>query len=254
MAKSPGSKGPGGKKPTKGRGQHRNVTDARGATVRVKTARGRKLSSKLWLERQLNDPYVQEAQRLGYRGRAAFKLAEIDDKHHILKPDARIVDLGCAPGGWTQIAMLRCGDKARVVGIDLLPCEPIAGATLLVGDFMDNDAPDRLKAELRGEADVVLSDMAGNTTGHAATDHIRIIALVEVAYAFAQEVLVPGGAFVAKVFAGGTESSLLNVLKKDFTKVLHMKPAASRKESPEMYVVAIGYRGKPVNADELQNG
>ncbi len=225
-----------------GASKHRNVSDGRGVYTKVKTARGRKLSSKLWLERQLNDPYVAEARRLGYRGRAAFKLADIDDKHHLLKPGARIVDLGCAPGGWTQIAMARCGQNARVVGIDLLECDPIAGATLLVGDFMEDDAPDRLKAALDGQADVVLSDMAANTTGHSKTDHLRIVALVETAYAFAKEVLAPEGAFVAKVFAGGTEGALLNELKRDFRKVFHMKPPSSRKESPEMYVVATGFR------------
>jgi 23S rRNA (uridine2552-2'-O)-methyltransferase len=220
----------------------RNVTDGRQARVRVKTAKGRKLSSKLWLERQLNDPYVAEAKRLGLRGRAAFKLAEIDDKHRLLKPGARIVDLGCAPGGWTQIALQRCGAGASVVGIDLLECDPVPGATLLVGDFMDDDAPDRLKAEMGGPADVVLSDMAANTTGHAKTDHIRIVALVELAYDFAVAVLKPGGAFVAKVFAGGTEGDLLALMKRDFEKVLHIKPPSSRKGSPEMYVVALGFR------------
>lgn len=234
MARKPGKKSGGG---------HRQVSDARAARVKVKTAKGRKLSSKLWLERQLNDPYVAEARRLGYRGRAAFKIAEIDDKHHLLKPGAKIVDLGCAPGGWTQVALARCGKNATVVGIDLLECEPIPGATLLVGDFMDDDAPDRLKAEMDGRADLVLSDMAGNTTGHPPTDHLRIVALVELAYDFATEVLAPGGAFVAKVFSGGTEAGLLKQLKKDFDKVFHMKPPASRKESPEMYVVALGYRG-----------
>ncbi|WP_421878517.1 RlmE family RNA methyltransferase [Pacificispira sp.] len=237
MAKKSGKKG----------GGSRNVTDARGARVRVKTARGRKLSSTLWLERQLNDPYVAEARRLGYRGRAAFKLAEIDDKHNLLKPGSRIVDLGCAPGGWTQVALQRCGAGARVVGIDLLECDPIPGAILMTGDFMDDDAPDRLKSALGGQADIVLSDMAANTTGHPKTDHLRIVALVETAYAFAQEVLAPGGAFVAKVFSGGTEGSLLNVLKLDFERVFHMKPPSSRKESPEMYVVALGFRRKDDN-------
>lgn len=230
------------KKPGKGGAARRNVTDSRDARVRVKTAKGRKLSSKLWLERQLNDPYVAEAKRLGYRGRAAFKLLELDEKHHFLKPGAKVVDLGCAPGGWTQVALNRCGAGCSVVGIDLLKCESVPGATLLVGDFMDDDAPDRLKAEMQGKADIVLTDMAANTTGHSSTDHLRIVALVETAYHFAQEVLAPDGSFVAKVFAGGTEASLLTQLKKDFKKVAHMKPPASRKESPEMYVVALGYR------------
>ncbi|MAO91588.1 MULTISPECIES: RlmE family RNA methyltransferase [unclassified Hwanghaeella] len=236
MAKK--STGPGGG----GKRTNHNVNDARGLQVRVKTARGRKLSSTLWLQRQLNDPYVLEAQRLGYRGRAAFKLAEIDDKHQFLKPNARIVDLGCAPGGWTQVALERCGETARIVGIDLLECDPIPGATLLVGDFMDDDAPDRLKAVLRGQADIVMSDMASNTTGHPPTDHLRVVALVETAYHFAAEVLAPNGTFIAKVFSGGTENDLLQILKKDFTKVFHMKPKSSRKESPEMYVVAVGFR------------
>lgn len=228
----------GGKK--KGGGK---VTDARDARVRVKTARGRKLSSTRWLDRQLNDPYVAEARRRGYRGRAAFKLVEIDDKHGILTKGARIVDLGCAPGGWTQVALERCGKSATVVGIDLLECDPVPGATLLVGDFMEDEAPGRLRAALDGPADIVLSDMAANTTGHARTDHLRIVALVETAYDFARQVLAPGGSFVAKVFAGGTEADLLAQLKRDFKKVFHMKPPASRKESAEMYVVAIGFRG-----------
>lgn len=232
-------------------GKTRNVSDSRAASVRLKTARGRKLSSTRWLERQLNDPYVHEAKRLGYRGRAAFKLAEIDDKAGLLKPGAKVVDLGCAPGGWTQVALERCGTDARVVGIDLLVCEPIAGATLLQGDFMEDDAPDRLKAVMAGSADVVLSDMAANTTGHPQTDHLRIIALAETAYAFAEEVLAPGGAFVCKVFAGGAEKGLLDMLKRDFRKVQHVKPPSSRKESAEMYVVATGFRGgrEPENDD-----
>lgn len=220
-----------------------NVTDARHKAVRVKTARGRKSSSTRWLQRQLNDPYVQEAKRLGYRGRAAFKLKEIDEKYGILPTNGGVVDLGCAPGGWVQIARERLGEnRGRVVGIDLLECEPIPGATLLVGDFMEDDAPGRLKAELDGPVDVVLSDMAANTTGHPPTDHLRTQALAETAYAFAEEVLKPGGAFVSKVFAGGTEKSLLDQLKRDFDKVAHFKPPASRKESPEMYVVAMGFR------------
>lgn len=234
--------GKGGGKKSGGQKKSRNVTDSRGARVRVKSARGRKLSSTLWLDRQLNDPYVAEAKRLGYRGRAAFKLAEIDDKHRLLKPGARIVDLGCAPGGWTQVALERCGEGGRVVGIDLLECEPIPGAVLLVGDFMEDDAPARLKAEMNGPADIVLSDMAANTTGHPQTDHLRIVALVETAYEFARETLAPGGAFVAKVFSGGTEAGLLAILKKEFERVFHMKPPSSRKESPEMYVVALGFR------------
>ncbi len=220
------------------------VSDARHKAVRVKTARGRKSSSTRWLQRQLNDPYVQEAKRLGYRGRAAFKLKEIDEKYVILPTGGgTVVDLGCAPGGWVQVAAERMGAKGRIVGIDLLECEPIPGAILIEGDFMEDDAPARLKAELNGPVDVVLSDMAANTTGHAPTDHLRTQALAETAYAFAAEVLKPGGHFVSKVFAGGAEKDLLDSLKRDFEKVAHFKPPASRKESPEMYVVAMGYRG-----------
>ncbi len=213
--------------------------------VRVKTAKGRKLSSKLWLERQLNDPYVAKAKRLGYRSRAAFKLAEIDDKYGFLKPGGRVVDLGAAPGGWVQVALERVGRKGRVVGIDLQEIEPIAGAELLQGDFLDEDAPDRLRALLDGPADVVLSDMAAASTGHAATDHLRIMALAEAALDFALEVLAPGGAFVAKVLQGGSERSLLETMRRNFTRVAHVKPPASRKDSAELYVVAMGFRGGP---------
>ena len=215
----------------------------RGAHVRVKTAKGRKLSSKLWLERQLNDPYVAEAKRLGYRSRAAFKLAEIDDRYKFLKPGGRVVDLGAAPGGWVQVALQRVKAKGRVVGIDLQEIEPIAGADLLVGDFLDPGAPGRLRALLDGPADVVLSDMAAASTGHAATDHLRIMALAEAALEFALEVLAPGGAFVAKVLQGGSERSLLETLRRNFAKVAHVKPPASRKDSAELYVVATGFRG-----------
>jgi 23S rRNA (uridine2552-2'-O)-methyltransferase len=211
--------------------------------VRVKTAKGRKLSSKLWLERQLNDPYVAKAKRLGYRSRAAFKLAEIDDKYKFLKPGGRVVDLGAAPGGWVQVALERVGAKGRVVGIDLQEIEPIAGSELLVGDFLDEDAPDRLRTLLDGPADVVLSDMAAPSTGHAATDHLRIMALAEAALDFALEVLAPGGTFVAKVLQGGSERGLLETMRRNFTKVAHVKPPASRKDSAELYVVATGFRG-----------
>ena len=214
----------------------------REAAITVKTGKGRTLSSKLWLERQLNDPYVTEAKRLGYRSRAAFKLIEMDDRFNMLKPGARVVDLGCAPGGWLQVAVARTKGKGAIVGIDLLETDPVAGATALVGDFLVQGAEERLVAELGGPADVVLSDMAAATTGHSRTDHIRVVALVEAAYGFAGEILAPGGAFVAKVFQGGTEGDLLDRLKRDFTKVMHVKPKASRKESPEMYVVALGFR------------
>lgn len=222
---------------------------SRQATVRVKTARRRKNSSTRWLERQLNDPYVAEARRRGFRSRAAFKIIDIDDRYGFLKPGMAVVDLGCAPGGWTQIAVdrVKAGKDGggKVVGVDLLEAEQVAGATIFQADFMDDDTPERLKALLDGPADVVLSDMAANTTGHPQTDHIRIIALAEVALDFAFEVLAPGGAFVAKVFSGGAEATLLNQLKRNFDKVAHFKPPSSRKESPETYVVALGYKGQP---------
>jgi 23S rRNA (uridine2552-2'-O)-methyltransferase len=226
-----------GKKGPSGRGAPRQ------SHVRVKSAKGRKLSSKLWLERQLNDPYVVEAKRLGYRSRAAFKLAEIDDKYKFLKSGGRVVDLGAAPGGWVQVALERVGAKGRVVGIDLQEIEPIPGAELLVGDFLDEDAPSRLRALLDGPADVMLSDMAAPSTGHAATDHLRIMALAEAALDFALEVLAPGGAFVAKVLQGGSERGLLETMRRNFTKVAHVKPPSSRKDSAELYVVATGFKG-----------
>ena len=211
--------------------------------VRVKTARQRTLSSTLWLQRQLNDPYVAEAKRQGYRSRAAFKLIQLDDKFHLLAPGKRVVDLGCAPGGWCQIAVSRVGRNGKVVGIDYLEMDPVTGAEILQLDFLDPTAPDRLKSALDGNADIVLSDMAAPTTGHAPTDHLRVMALAETAYEFAAEVLAPGGSFVAKVFQGGTERSLLDRLKRDFTSVRHAKPPASRQDSAEVYVVAMGFRG-----------
>lgn len=215
----------------------------RRATVRVKTAKGRKLSSKRWLERQLNDPYVAEARRRGYRSRAAFKLREIDDRFRFLRPGGRVVDLGAAPGGWVQVARERVGPGGVVVGIDLQEIEPVAGAELLWGDFLAEDAPERLRRALGGPADAVLSDMAAPATGHARTDHLRIMALAEAALDFALEVLAPGGAFVAKVLQGGSERALLETLRRNFAKVSHVKPPASRKESAELYVVATGFRG-----------
>lgn len=216
-------------------------------TERVKTARGRKPSSTRWLQRQLNDPYVIEARRQGFRSRAAFKLVELDDRFHILTHGARVVDLGAAPGGWTQVAVERVKalslNGGTVVGIDILPWDPVPGAVVLTHDFLDDAAPEILKKALNGPADVVLSDMAAPTTGHAATDHLRIIALVEVALDFAVQVLAPGGSFVAKVFQGGTEKTLLDQLKRDFVVVRHAKPRASRAESAETYVVAMGFRG-----------
>jgi 23S rRNA (uridine2552-2'-O)-methyltransferase len=211
--------------------------------VRVKTGKGRSLSSKLWLERQLNDPYVARARHEGLRSRAAFKLAEIDDKHHLLRPGARVVDLGAAPGGWSQVAAKRIGERGRVVAIDVLHMEPIAGVEFARIDFLDPDAPSRLKAMLGGPADLVLSDMAANATGHRRTDHLKIMALVEAAAQFASEVLKPGGSFLAKVIQGGTEGTLLAALKRDFAAVKHVKPAASRADSAELYVLATGFRG-----------
>jgi 23S rRNA (uridine2552-2'-O)-methyltransferase len=217
----------------------------RAAAVRVKTAKSRDLASTLWLERQLNDPYVQEAKKLGYRSRAAFKLAQLDDKCRLLKPGMRVVDLGAAPGGWTQIAVERTKaltSHAKVVALDILPMDPVPPAIVLHLDFTKDSAPAALKQALDGEADLVLSDMAAPTTGHRETDHIRIIALADMAYEFAAEVLAPGGAFIAKVFQGGSEKDLLARLKLDFTTVRHVKPPASRAGSAEVYVVAQGFR------------
>ena len=212
--------------------------------VRVKSGKGRTLSSKLWLERQLNDPYVLRAKRDGYRSRAAYKLTEIDDKFHVLRKGARVVDLGAAPGGWTQVAAKRLGEgTGRVVAIDLLEMTGIPGVEILQLDFLDPSAPDRLKALMGGPADVVLSDMAANATGHRKTDHLRIMALADAAAEFAREVLVPGGHFLCKVLQGGTEVSLLTQLKRDFTTVKHVKPAASRADSAELYLLAMGFRG-----------
>ena len=214
--------------------------------VQVKTGGKRKLSSKLWLERQLNDPYVAKAKALGYRSRAAFKLLEIDDKYHLLKPGMAVVDLGAAPGGWSQIAAKRVGSvdgKGKVVAIDLLEMPEIPGVAFAQLDFMDNDAPAKLTAMLGGGADVVMSDMAANTTGHRKTDQLRIVGLVEIAAAFAAEILNPGGAFLAKVFQSGADADLLAQLKRDFAVVKHVKPAASRQDSSERYVLATGFRG-----------
>jgi len=218
---------------------------ARPMAVRVKTGKGRKLSSKLWLERQLNDPYVARAKREGYRSRAAFKLAEMDDKARFLKKGARVIDLGAAPGGWSQVAAMRVGapGRGRVVAIDLLPMEPIAGVDFVQLDFLKHTAPDKLKGMLGGGADVVLSDMAANATGHRKTDHLKIMALVETAFEFAREVLAPGGTFLAKVLQGGTEGALLAALKRDFATVKHVKPPASRSDSAELYLLATGFRG-----------
>jgi 23S rRNA (uridine2552-2'-O)-methyltransferase len=215
--------------------------------VRVKTGKSRSLSSKLWLERQLNDPYVARARREGYRSRAAYKLIELDARHRLLKPGMRVVDLGAAPGGWSQVAAQRAGaGRGRVVAIDVLDMPAIAGVDFLKLDFLDNTAPGKLKAMLGGKADLVLSDMAANATGHRKTDHLRIMALAEAAAAFAREVLSPGGAFLCKVLQGGTEADLLTQLKREFTNVKHVKPAASRADSAELYLLATGFRGAPV--------
>jgi 23S rRNA (uridine2552-2'-O)-methyltransferase len=216
----------------------------RGLAVRVRTARGRTTSSTRWLKRQLNDPYVAAAKREGYHSRAAFKLIEIDDKYRLLKRGARIVDLGAAPGGWCQVAAARVGPSGRIVAVDLLEMPPVPGADVLQGDFTDPAMPARLLDMLGGPADVVLSDMSPPTTGHGPTDHIRIVALSEAALDFAEDALAPGGAFVAKVFQGGATGELLTRLKQLFAAVRHVKPPASRKESPELYVVATGFRGR----------
>ncbi len=238
-----------GKKPTgntSGRGQ-------RDLKVRVKSAKGRKLSSTLWLERQLNDPYVKRAQAEGYRGRAAFKIKELDERFGFLVPGARVVDLGCAPGGWCQVAVDRVnalGEKkgkktGTVLGIDLQEVEPIAGAEIHVLDFLEEGADDRVKEWLGSKADVVMSDMAASASGHKQTDHLRIVALVEAAIYFALDVLEEGGTFVAKVLAGGAEADLLLLLKKNFDKTIHVKPPSSRADSSEKFVVATGFRGRP---------
>ena len=233
---------------TSGNNSGRGQRDLR---VKVKTARGRKLSSTLWLERQLNDPYVKRAQVDGYRGRAAYKILELDDKFRFLVPGARVVDLGCAPGGWCQVAVQRInalgtrqGKKVgTILGVDLQEVESIPGAEIHVLDFMEDDADAKVKAWLNGPADVVMSDMAAASSGHKQTDHLRIIALCEAAAYFAFDVLTPGGTFVAKVLAGGAEGELQALLKQKFTKVINMKPPASRSNSSEKFVVATGFRG-----------
>ena len=214
--------------------------------IQVKTGGKRKLSSKLWLERQLNDPYVAQAKREGYRSRAAYKLLEIDDKHRLLKTGMTVVDLGAAPGGWSQIAARRVGaadGKGKVIAIDLLEMGEIPGVSFAQMDFLDADAPEKMLAMMGGRADVVMSDMAANTTGHRKTDQLRIVGLVEAAALFASEVLNPGGTFLAKVFQSGADAELLAQLKRDFAAVKHVKPAASRADSAELYVLATGFRG-----------
>jgi 23S rRNA (uridine2552-2'-O)-methyltransferase len=216
----------------------------RGLSTRLRTAKGRTTASQKWLERQLNDPYVRAAKAAGWRSRAAFKILELDEKYKLFRPGQRVVDLGAAPGGWTQVAVQRVGDSGKVVALDLLPMDEIPGATLLEGDFQDEAVEHAVLDALDGPADLLLSDMAPNTTGHNATDHLRILGLIELALHFAGKVLSPGGAFVAKAFQGGTEKDLLNLMKRDFASVKHAKPPASRKGSAEMYVVAQGFRGE----------
>jgi 23S rRNA (uridine2552-2'-O)-methyltransferase len=211
--------------------------------ARLRPDKRRTPSSRAWLERQINDPYVARAKREGYRSRAAFKLAEIDDKFHLLKKGARVVDLGAAPGGWSEIAAKRIGEGGKVVALDILDIKPIPGVDFIQLDFLDAAAPDRLKDLLGGEADVVLSDMAANATGHRQTDHLRIMALAEAAAHFAREVLASGGSFLCKVLQGGTEAALLAELKRDFASVKHIKPPASRSDSAELYLLARGFRG-----------
>ncbi|MGP3696404.1 RlmE family RNA methyltransferase [Rhodobacter sp. NSM] len=237
-------------KNTSGRGQ-------RELRVRVKTAKGRKLSSTLWLERQLNDPYVTRAKKEGFRGRAAYKIIELDDKFGFLRPGARVVDLGCAPGGWCQVAVDRVNalgerkskPQGTVLGVDLQEVEPIAGAEIHQLDFLSDDADEKVKTWLGGRADVVMSDMAAAASGHKGTDHLRIIALCEAASAFAFDVLEDGGTFVAKVLAGGAENELQALLKRNFTKVANVKPPASRADSSEKFVVAMGFRGRKPESD-----
>ncbi|HEY1836393.1 MAG TPA: RlmE family RNA methyltransferase [Rhizomicrobium sp.] len=210
---------------------------------RVRSSRGRTVSSRRWLERQINDPYVHAAKAKGYRSRAAFKLLELDAKFHFLKHGARVLDLGAAPGGWSQVAHAKVGAPGQVVAADILEMEPIAGVTVLLADLTDPDVPAQLKAALGGPADVVMSDMAAPTTGHRATDHLRTTALMEIALAVAQDTLKPGGTFVGKVFTGGATGDLLSAIKKHFREVKHVKPPASRAESVELYLVALGFKG-----------
>lgn len=248
MTRGPGKSGSGNS--TTGKS---SIGEDRALKVRVKTARKRTTSSTLWLQRQLNDPYVRAAKRDGYRSRAAYKLIEIDEKFHFLKPGARVVDLGAAPGGWCQVAVAKVkslAGKGKVIGIDLSEIEPLAGATTIQLDFLSEGADQVVKDLLDGEADVVLSDMAAYATGHKQTDHLKIMALCEVAIEFALDVLSPGGTFCAKVLRGGTEGELLTMLKKHFTTVKHIKPPASRQDSAEMYVIGLGFRKPGQTATE----
>ncbi|MCF4098052.1 RlmE family RNA methyltransferase [Maritalea mediterranea] len=253
MSKKPNKPGGGGKKArgkaiAKAAGKAKSKASDRSLKTRVKTAKGRKISSTLWLQRQLNDPYVQRAKKEGRRSRAAYKLIELNEKHNILRPGMRVVDLGCAPGGWCEVATEIMGadaDDPKIVGIDYLEMEPMPGVIFLQKDFNDDDAPEMLIDALGGhKVDLVLSDMAAPTTGHKATDHLRIMALVELAADFAIQILKPDGAFVAKVFQGGTENELLAHLKRHFKSTFHAKPPASRQDSSESYLIAKGFKGK----------
>ena len=228
-------------------GQGKGGGGSRNLTVKLRTAKGRKVASTRWLQRQLNDPYVEEAKRRGYRSRAAFKLTEIDDRYRFLKPGMIVLDLGAAPGGWSQIAAERVGSaegKGQVLAVDVSPIEPLPGVEVLTQDVSADDAPAAIRAALKGgRANVVLSDMAASATGHRSTDHLRVVALVEAALDLAEGMLKPGGTFLAKVFQGGAGGELVTWLKRSFAKVHHVKPKASRKELPEVYVLATGYRG-----------
>ena len=228
------------------------MANPRQKKVRVRGGKNRSVSSRQWLQRQLNDPYVARAKREGMRSRAAYKLMEIDDKARFLRKGARVVDLGAAPGGWSQIAAQRVAatEQGRVVAIDILAMEPVPGVDFIALDFLDRTAPDKLKDMIGGPADVVLSDMAANATGHARTDHLKIMALVEAAAEFAGEVLAPGGTFLAKVLQGGTEAALLASLKRDYKSVKHVKPPASRTDSAELYLLATGFRGASAAASQ----
>jgi 23S rRNA (uridine2552-2'-O)-methyltransferase len=230
-----GAKKGGSKKGHSGRGLKPNA--------KLKTAKGRSVSSTKWLQRQLSDPYVAEARARGYRSRSAFKLAQMDDRFRFLTRGARVVDLGAAPGGWCQVAIERCGAGAQVIAVDLIEMEPLEGVTCLLGDFRDEDTQARIEAALDGPAEVVLSDMAAPASGHTATDHLRIMALAEAAFDFAEVTLAPGGAFVVKLLQGGAEAALLGRLKRAFAKLRHVKPTASRADSAELYLVATGFRG-----------
>jgi len=229
----------------KGTTQNRGIgglASKRREVVRVKTAKKRSVSSAQWLKRQLNDPYVAAAKDMGYRSRAAFKIIQLDEQFNFLKGGMKVVDLGAAPGGWSQVVAKKMGKKGKLISIDILPMEPIEGAHIFHLDFLDDNAPAKLKEALGGEADLVLSDMAPSTTGHTATDHLRIMGLAENAAHFAMEVLAPGGTFVCKLFQGGAEKELLNQLKKSFAKVRQAKPASSRADSAESFLVAQGFR------------